>query len=80
MIQEFYISLCARSARRTLLAYSRANAMVFSSGARALFLPTVAPLCKLLRMMFLEALGAHLESILKRVCALALVYSGTVVF
>ena len=72
MLQGFYGSLCVRAGRRTLVAYCRANAMFFSDGARALFLPTVAPLCKFLRTRFLAALEARLESTLKRVRTLAL--------
>ena len=79
MLPKLYSSQCVRAVRKALVAYSRANAMLLSSGARALFLPTVAPLCKALRSMFLEALEAHLEPSLKRARALALVYSVAVV-
>ena len=79
MLQELYVSMCVRAARRILVACNRANAMVFSSGARALVFPTMAPWAKALRSMFLEALEAHLEAVLERVRAVALVYNGSTV-
>jgi len=78
MIQEFYTSLCTRAVRRSLVACYRAGALAFCSGPRALFLPTVAPRCRAIRVMLLEALEKHLQLLTARVRALGYVYNGAV--